>query len=88
MSPTVQGEYSLLKKPAKKAPIVIRLNREYPATREEFVINALAAIGKRGLFVNALLRKWNEYRAAINKPPSNYAAFRKAVWDMKQKGIV
>jgi len=88
MSTTVQGEYSLLKKPTQKARIVIRLNREHPATREEFVINALRSAGEEGSFVNELLRAWNEYRDKINKPRSNYAAFRKLVWNMKQKGIV
>ena len=88
MSPTVQGEYSLLKKPAQKARIVITLNKGNHLTREEYVINALAAIGERGLFVNALLRGWNEYRAAINKPPSNYSSFRKMIWNMKKKGLI
>jgi len=88
MLPTVQGEYSLLRKPAKKARIVITLNRGNPRTREEFVIDALTAIGERGLFVNALLRKWNEYRAGINKPPSNYSSFRKMIWNMKKKGLI
>ena len=88
MSTTVQGEYSLLKKPAQKARIVITLNKGNPLTREEFVRYALESAGEEGSFVNELLRAWNEYRDKINKPRSNYAAFRKLVWNMKQKGIV
>jgi len=97
MSLTVNGRYPPLKKPAKKArfnedlgspEIVITLNRECPATREVFVIDALESAGEEGVYINELLRGWNEYRDKINKPRSNYAAFRKLIWSMKKKGIV
>jgi len=88
MLPTVKGEFSPLKKPAKKARIVIRLNRENPYTREEFVIYALESAGEEGSFVNELLRGWNDYRDKLNKPRSNYAAFRKLIWNMARKGVI
>lgn len=88
MSPTVQGEYSLLKKPAKKARIVITLNKGNPLTREEFVRYALESAGEEGSFVNELLRAWNEYRDKLNKPRSNYAVFRKLIWNMRRKKII
>jgi hypothetical protein len=68
--------------------IVITLNRKHPSTRTEFVIDVLESAGTRGLFVNALLRGWNEYRDKIGKPRSNYAAFRKLVLSMKKKNII
>ena len=71
----------------ENSDIVIALNRKHPATRTEFVIDALESAGKRGLFVNALLRGWNEYREKIDKPKSNYAAFRKLIFSMKKRGI-
>lgn len=68
--------------------IVITLNRSNPVTRELFVINALTIADEEGLYVNEILRLWNAYRLTIGKPPSNYAAFRKLVWNMKHKGII
>ena len=88
MLPTVQGEYSLLKKPAKKARIVITLNKGNSLTREEFVRYALESAGEEGSFANELLRAWNEYRDKLKKSRSNYAAFRKVVWGMKKKKII
>jgi hypothetical protein len=97
MSLTVNGGYPPLKKPAKKArfdkdlessEIVITLNGGHTYTREDFVIDALKSSGEEGVYINELLRAWNEYRDKINKPRSNYAAFRKLVWSMKKKKIV
>ena len=68
--------------------ITINLSRSEPFTREEFVIHALRIVGEEGLFVNALLRGWNEYRTALGKSPSSYSSFRKVIWNMKQKGII
>jgi hypothetical protein len=68
--------------------IVITLNRKNHLTRELFVIDALESAGKQGLFVNALLRGWNDYRDKIGKPRSNYGTFRKLVWGMKKKGVI
>jgi hypothetical protein len=68
--------------------IVITLNRKHPSTRSEFVIDVLESAGASGLFVNALLRGWNDYREKTGKPKSNYAAFRKLVFSMKQKRII
>lgn len=68
--------------------ITINLSRTDPFTREEFVIRILRRIGENGLFVNALLRAWNEYRAALGKSPSSYSSFRKLIWNMKQKEII
>ncbi len=95
MRQTAVREYPLLKKRSQakahdvESPeIVITLNRKHPSTRKNFVIDALLAAGSEGVFVNELLRGWNDYRDKIGKSRSNYAAFRKLVWDMKKKGII
>jgi hypothetical protein len=98
MKPTVKGEYPPLKKHTstkvrideglESPEIVITLNRGHPATREEFVIDVLESAGEEGSFVNELLRGWNDYRDKLGKPRSNYAAFRKLIWNMKQKGVI
>ena len=75
-------------KEQENSDIVITLSRKRPATRVEFVVDALESAGARGLFVNQILRAWNEYRDKIGKPRSNYAAFRKLIFSMKQKGII
>jgi hypothetical protein len=72
----------------ENSEIIIRLNRKRPFTRREFVIYTLESAGKRGLFVNELLRGWNNYRDELGKPRSNYATFRKLVWGMKKDGII
>ena len=72
----------------ENSDIVITLNRKHPSTRTEFVIDVLESVGTRGLFVNALLRGWNDYRDKIGKPRSNYAAFRKLIFSMKKKGDI
>ncbi len=92
-----RGSRSLRKTPISKTrigeeqenpDIVITLNRKHPSTRTEFVIDVLESAGAAGLFVNALLRGWNDYREKTGKPKSNYAAFRKLVFSMKQKRII
>lgn len=98
MIPTVKGEkYSLTKhaptkarvgKDEKNAKIMISLNGGHTYTREDFVISALESAGEEGVYINELLRGWNAYRVALRKTPSNYAAFRKLIWNMKQKGII
>jgi hypothetical protein len=97
MSPTVKGEYLPLKKPTKKAridedlespDILIALKGGHTYTREDFVISALESAGEEGVYINELLRGWNAYRVTLHKNPSNYAAFRKLIWNMKQKGII
>ena len=96
MTPSLIRGYQPLKKTAsinthvdaEKQEIVITLNKKPSSTRQEFVIDALEAAGSEGLFVNELLRGWNEYRDKIGKPRSNYPAFRKLVWGMKKKGII
>jgi hypothetical protein len=96
MTPSLIRGYQPLKKTASinphidagKPEIVITLNKKPSSTRQEFVIDALEAAGSEGLFVNELLRGWNEYRDKIGKSRSNYAAFRKFVWGMKKKGII
>ena len=98
MTPTMKGVQNPQKKPTstkayvdkdeENPEIVITLNREHPSTREEFVIDVLESAGEEGVYINELLRGWNAYRVALHKTPSNYAAFRKLIWNMKQKGII
>ena len=94
----MKGENSLLKKhtstkahieeTGESSEIIITLNEGHTYTREDFVISALESAGEEGVYINELLRGWNAYRVALHKTPSNYAAFRKLIWNMKQKRII
>lgn len=98
MTPTAKRGSLSVKKPIstkarvgkdeKSAKIMITLNGAHTYTREDFVIDVLESAGEEGVYINELLRGWNEYRDKINKPRSNYAAFRKLIWKMKKKKIV